>query len=149
VLGDDASRAAYLEKLKGGGTAEVDVARIFEAENLFQTGTLLLKARNYRDALKKFDEALALNGDEPEFGMWKAWCEFLLAEDKRKKLGASSSAVEVGLKKNPRCAQGYLFLGQMAKIAGDLNLAEKQLKRGLGVAPDNQDLARELKYLRK
>jgi cytochrome c-type biogenesis protein CcmH/NrfG len=55
----------------------------------------------------------------------------------------------VGLKKNPRCAQGYLFLGQMAKIAGDLSLAEKHLKRGLGIAPDHADMQRELKYLRK
>jgi hypothetical protein len=37
----------------------------------------------------------------------------------------------------------------MAKIAGDLNLAERQLKRGLDVAPDHVDLRRELKYLRK
>ena len=53
------------------------------------------------------------------------------------------------MKRNPRCTQGYLFLGQMAKITGDLALAEKQLKRGLAVAPDHTDLVRELKYLRK
>ena len=52
-------------------------------------------------------------------------------------------------KKSPRCVAGYLFLGQMAKIVGDLALAEKQLKRGLGIAPDHVDLQRELKYLRK
>jgi DnaJ-domain-containing protein 1 len=149
VLADDRSRAEYLQKLRTGGTAEVDVARIFEAENLFQTGTLLVKARNYVEALKKIDEAIALNADEAEFGMWKAWCEFLLADDKRKKMTVCASAIEVGLKKNPMCAQGYLFLGQMAKIVGDLALAEKHLKRGLGVAPDHADLQRELKYLRK
>jgi hypothetical protein len=149
VLADDRSRADYLEKLRSGGTADVDVARIFEAENLFQTGTLLVKARNYRDGLKKFDEAIALNADEPEFGMWKAWCEFLMADDKRSRFTHAASSIEVGLKKNPRCAQGYLFLGQMAKIVGDLALAEKHLKRGLGVAPENTDLQRELKYLRK
>jgi curved DNA-binding protein CbpA len=149
VLADDKSRAEYLEKLRTGGIAEVDVARIFQAESLFETGTLFVKARNYTEGLKKFDEAIALNPEEPEFGMWKAWCEFLLSDDKRKKLAAASSAVEVGLKKNPRCAQGYLFLGQMAKIAGDLALAEKHLKRGLGIAPDHADMQRELKYLRK
>jgi len=92
---------------------------------------------------------MKLNPDEAEFGMWKAWCEFLLADDKKRKLGQHGGAIEAALKKNPRCAQGYLFLGQMAKLAGDLALAERQLKRGLEVAPDHQDLQRELKYLRK
>jgi len=149
VLGEDASRAAYLEKLKSGGTADVDVMAIFEAENVFQAGEMLVKARKYDEALLKFDEAMKLNPDEAEFGMWKAWCEFLLSADKKKKVVAAASAVEIGLKKNPRCAQGYLFLGQMAKIVGDLALAEKQLKRGLQVAPEHADLQRELKYLRR
>jgi len=149
VLGDDAARAAYVAKLATGGVGEVDVMNIFQAENLFEAGTLLVKARKYDEALKRFDEAIRLNADEAEFGMWKAWCEFLLSGDPKKKVVAASSAIEVGLKKNPRCAQGYLFLGQMAKLAGDLSLAEKHLKRGLQVAPEHADMQRELKYLRK
>jgi curved DNA-binding protein CbpA len=149
VLGEDAPRAAYLEKLRTGGTAEVDVMNIFQAENVFQAGTLLVKARKYEEGLRKFEEAMKLNPEEPEFGMWKAWCEFLLADDRKRKLVQASSAIEVGLRKNPRCAQGYLFLGQMAKLAGDVALAEKHLKRGLEVAPEHAELQRELKYLRK
>jgi hypothetical protein len=37
----------------------------------------------------------------------------------------------------------------MAKIAGDVDLAERQLRRGLEVAPEHPELQRELKYLRK
>jgi tetratricopeptide (TPR) repeat protein len=125
------------------------VMNIFAAEKAFEEGMLLTKARRYDEAVKKFEEAITLNADEAEFGMWKAYNEFLLALDKRTKLAASAAAIEAGLKRNPKCAQGYLFLGQMAKIVGDLALAEKHLKRGLGVAPDHADLQRELKYLRK
>jgi curved DNA-binding protein CbpA len=149
VLGEDASRAAYLEALRSGGAAQVDVMNIFQAENAFQAGTLLVKARKYGEAVQKFDEALRLNADEPEFAMWRAWADFLLADDKKRKLPQSAGAIEAALKRNPRCAQGYLFLGQMAKVVGDLALAEKQLKRGLQVAPDHGDMQRELKYLRK
>ncbi len=149
VVGDDALRVAYLDDLRTGAGVDVDIMSILHAENVFQAGTLLVKARSYADAVPKFVEAMKLNPDEPEFGIWKAWCEFLLAQDKRKVLGGAASAIEAGLKKNPRCAQGYLFLGQMAKITGDLALAEKHLKRGLGVAPEHSDLQRELKYLRK
>jgi tetratricopeptide (TPR) repeat protein len=149
VLGDDASRAAYLDQLAGGGAAEVDVMNIFQAETVFQAGTLLVKSRKYDEALRKFEEAMKLNADEAEFGMWKAWCEFLVADDKKKKHAPAAAEIEAGLKRNPRCAQGYVFLGQMAKLAGDLALAERQLKRGLQVAPDHAELQRELKYLRR
>jgi cytochrome c-type biogenesis protein CcmH/NrfG len=92
---------------------------------------------------------MKLNADEAEFGMWKAWCEFVLAADKKRKLPQAAAAVEHELKRNPRCAQGYLFLGQMAKLAGDVALAERHLRRGLEVAPEHADMQRELKYLRK
>jgi tetratricopeptide (TPR) repeat protein len=123
--------------------------RILHAENVFQEGTALVKARRYEDALAKLGEAVKLNADEPEFGIWKAWCEFLLAPDKKRAQGGSAAAIEAALKKNERCAPGYLFLGQMAKVVGDLNLAERHLKRGLQAVPDQPDLVRELKYLRK
>jgi hypothetical protein len=135
VLGDEARKAEYVKELQSGGAADVDVMRILHAENVFQDATLLVKARRYDDALAKLAEAMQLNADEPEFGMWKAWCEFLLAPDKKRQMGASASVIEAALKKNPRCAPGYLFLGQMAKVVGDLSAAEKHLKRGLPAAP--------------
>jgi curved DNA-binding protein CbpA len=147
VLGDDASRDAYLSALKSGGTADVDVMRVLQAESAFHAGTLLVKARRYAEAIARIDEAIALNPDEAEFAMWRAWCEFLLASDKRRHLPAAVAAIEAALRRNPRCAQGYLFLGQMGKLAGDLALAERQLRRGLAVAPDHPELQRELKYL--
>jgi curved DNA-binding protein CbpA len=149
VLGDDTLRASYLEELASGGAASVDVASIFQAENIFQVGVALVKGRRYDEALQKFEEAVKLNPDEAEFGVWKAWCEFLVAGDRKGRHAASAAAIDSCLKKNPRCAPGYLFLGQMAKLVGDVGGAEKHLRRGLAVAPDNADLARELKYLRK
>lgn len=149
VLGEEAKRAKYVQELDSGGAADVDVLRILRAEETFQTATLLVKARKYDEALAKLDEAIGLNADEAEFGMWKAWCEFLLAPDKRAQQDASAGAIEAGLRRNPRCAQGYLFLGQMAKICGDVGAAERHLRRGLSAAPEHADLQRELKYLRK
>jgi tetratricopeptide (TPR) repeat protein len=149
VLGADASRAKYLEELASGGPASFDVNAIFQAETTFQEGVLLVKARRYAEALAKFTAAMQLNKDEAEFGMWKAWCEFLLAPEKKKALPGCAAAIEADLRRNERCAQGYLFLGQMAKLVGDLAAAEKHLRRGLKVAPEHADLQRELKYLRK
>ena len=108
-----------------------------------------MKARQYQEAAARFTQAIQLNAEEPEYGMWLAWCEFVSAAEKKKVHARAAGAIEAALKLSPRCAPGYLFLGQMAKIVGDLALAEKQLRRGLAVAPDHLDLQRELKYLRK
>jgi tetratricopeptide (TPR) repeat protein len=149
VLGDDAKRAKYLADLVSGAGTEVDVLHIFKAEEAFNAATILVKARRYQEALARLTEAIQLNPEEAEFHIWKAWCDFLLSGEKKKVHPECANAVEAALKKNPRCVSGYLFLGQMAKIAGDLPLAEKNLRRGLKEAPGNPDLDRELKYLRK
>lgn len=149
VLGDEQARIKYLQELASGGAGQVDVMAILKAEQVFHMATILVKTRQYDEARAKLDEAIQLNGDEPEFGVWKAWVEFLLAPDKKKAQSAAAAAIEQGLKKNGRCLPGYLFLGQMAKLLGDGALAEKHLRRGLAVDPQNQELVRELKYLKK
>jgi len=148
VLGEEASRKKYAEDVATGAAA-VDVAAIFEAENTFTRATVLVKTRQYAQALEELSKAIALNKEEPEFHVWRAWTQFLLAPDKRQQHGAAAAEIEAALKKLPRCMPGYLFLGQMARITGDLSLAEKHWKRGLQVNPEDPELTRELKYLRK
>ncbi len=151
VLGDDSKRAEYLEKLESGGVGEVDVSAIFQAEQLFEMATALVKGRKYEDAAKKLDEAIQLNANEPEFGIWKAWVAFLLAPEDRKgaQQRTSASVIEAALRLNQRCMPGHLFLGQMAKLAGDSAAAEKHFKRGLALDSENVELQRELKYLKR
>jgi curved DNA-binding protein CbpA len=149
VLGDDASRAAYVEELATGGGAQVDVSAIFEAEQSFQKAVVLVRARQYDKAGALLGDAMKLNPDEPEFTVWKAWVDFLLAADKKRQMAASAATIEAALQKNARCMPGYLFLGQMARLQGDVAVAERHLKRGLALEPDNAELARELKFARK
>lgn len=149
VLQNEEERARYIKDLAAGGVGTVDMTAIFKAEELFQKGTLLVKARAYDRALESFTEATKLNAEEPEFGVWIAWVEFLQSTDRKKQQLASTQIMEEALKKVPRCMPAYLFLGQMAKIVGDLSLAEKHFKRGLSLEPEQPDLVRELKYLRK
>ena len=72
------------------------------AERLFEEGALLAKARRYREAIAKFEQATKANPDEAEFAMWKAFCEFLLADDKRAKLASSAAAIEAGNYSSPK-----------------------------------------------
>jgi curved DNA-binding protein CbpA len=149
ILGDEASRREYLQQQDSGGAPEVDVSRILRAEEIFQDARLLVKARRYPEALAALREATGLNAEEPEFAVWTAWLEFLLAEDRDRQRAASAAEIEAALRKVPRCTAGYLFLAQMAKLTGDPAAAERQLRRGLEVDAENLDLTRELKYLRR
>jgi len=151
ILGDDQQRVQYLEELRLGGTADLDVMAILKSEQLFQMAEILVKARKYDEALKKLEEAIALCADEPEYFVWKAWVEFLLAPADRKKpqQTASAQAIEAALRKNAKCMVGYLFLGQMAKLIGDAATAERHFKRGLAVDERHAELQRELKYLKR
>ena len=149
VLGDDAKRAEYVREVASGGAAEIDASAIFKAEELFQKATVLVRTRQYDKALEMLAEASKLNADEPEFHVWSAWVQFLVAQDRQRQYKASAAAIEAALKKVPRCMPGYLFLGQMAKISGDPDLAERHFKRGLGLDPDHAELARELKFLKR
>jgi hypothetical protein len=148
VLGEDAKRAEYLQELASGGKPDVDVAAIFRSEELFHKATALVRSRQYQPALATLGEAIKLN-DEPEFSVWKAFIEFLVAPDQKRQFSASAAGVETALRKVPRCMSGYLFLGQMAKVVGQLDVAEKHLKRGLALEPEHVELVRELKYLKK
>lgn len=151
VLGDDERRAHYLEEMKGGGPASVDVMAILQAEQVFHAATLLVKARKFEEAVKKLDEAIQLNAEEPEFGIWRAWAAFHLvpSEQRSRQVVAASQAIEAGLRLAPRCVSGYLFLGRMAKLAGDAAAAERHFKRGLEVDPGNAELKSELRHARK
>ena len=150
ALETDAGRQAYLEELEGGGAAQVDIGRIYQAEQAFEKVAPLVGGRSYLEALAKVNEAIALYGDEPEYHVWKAWLEFLVAPEPQRKGQriASEKAIEAALQKSPRCAPGWLFLGRMAKITGDFGAAERAWKRGIDKVQD-PELERELRFLKR
>ncbi len=150
VLETDAGRHAYLEELAAGGAEQVDIARIYQAEQAFEKVAPLVASRAYGEALARVNEALALYGDEPEYHVWKAWLEYLVAPEAQRKAqrGASEKAIEAALQRSPRCAPGWLFLGRIAKLSGDVAAAERAWKRGLEEVSD-PEVERELRFLRR
>ena len=118
ALETEAGRQAYLAELKSGGSAQVDIGRIYQAEQAFEKVASLAAGRAYAEALARVNEALALYADEPEYHVWKAWLEFLLAPEPQRKVqrAASERAIESALQRSPKCVPGWLFLGRMAKL---------------------------------
>ena len=81
VLSDEKRRKEHEDELDGKGN--VDVARIFAAEEAFQRGEIMIKARKLVEGLALIDEAITLNADEGEFYAWRGWARFLLSKDRK------------------------------------------------------------------
>ncbi len=147
VLGDDKARAAYLEELKAGGGSQeqLDAAAIFAAEEAFQKGCVLVKARKYADAVAMLEEAVRLNEKEGEFWAWRGWAAFLASKDKVMARAAALKDVDLALKLNPKCAQACYLAGQILKLTGDAAGALKWFKKTLTVDPKHIDAQREVR----
>jgi curved DNA-binding protein CbpA len=150
ALETDATRLAYLEELRTGVGAQVDIGRIYQAEQAFEKVASLVGARSYAEALQKVNEAIGLYDEEPEYHVWKSWLEFLVAPDvqRRSQRAVSEKSILAALEKSPLCVAGWIFLGRMAKITGDLPAAERHWKRGLEQVQD-PELERELRFLKR
>ncbi|MBX5483530.1 MAG: DnaJ domain-containing protein [Myxococcaceae bacterium] len=148
TLSDDASRAAYLEELESG-LGEVDVAKILHAEELFQKGMILVKAKKFPEAVEMLSEAITENPDEGEFYAWRGYARFFTNPDNKAGKAEADRDIQIALKKNPRCAPAHFFSGQMWKLLGDTKQALAEFKKTLELQPDHLDAQREIRYLKK
>ena len=121
ILGDDARRKEYEKELEGD-KKEVDVGRIFDAEDKFQRAEIFIKARKYKEGLQVLDEAIVLNPEEAEFYAWRGYARFLLATDRKEAFDDCAGEVKKALKMVERCVPAHLLLGHMNKVVGHLNV---------------------------
>jgi curved DNA-binding protein CbpA len=147
TLSDDKSRAAYIEDLKSGGSqeSEVDVEAILKSEDLFRKSGHYIKARKFADAVKLLDEAIQLNGEEPEFYAWRGYARFFTFEDKKVGYTEAYKDIQHCLKKNDKVASAYYFLGVIAKLCGDNSGALKHFQKTVELQPNHIDAQREIR----
>ena len=147
TLSDDKLRAEYIEDLKHGGGEQIDVQQILLAEELFQKGCILVKARKWPEAVKMLDDAIKANAEEPEFYAWRGYAKFFANADR--KAGQAEAARDIGLtlKKNERIGAAHYFLGHISKLMGDEKAALREFKRTVELSPDHIDAAREIRLM--
>jgi DnaJ domain len=148
VLGDDARRKEYEAELTGD-KKDVDVGRIFDAEEKFQKAEILIKARKYKEGLVLLDEAIKLNDQEAEFYAWRGYARFLLANDRKLAFDDCAAEVKKALKLVERCLPAHLFLGHMHKVVGNLKAAASSFQRVLDLDEKHVDAQRELRLMGK
>src|SRR5438067_631217 len=148
ILGDDARRKEYEKELEGD-KKEVDVGRIFDAEDKFQRAEIFIKARKYKEGLQVLDEAIVLNPEEAEFYAWRGYARFLLAQDRKAAFEECASDIRKASKMLDRCVPAFLFLGQMQKVIGDTKGAAASFQKVLQLDDRNVEAQRELRMLGK
>jgi curved DNA-binding protein CbpA len=145
VLADDASRARYKESLAEGGPSEVDVQAVLMAEDTFNKGTALVRARRFADAVKTFDDAIAANPREGEFYAWRGYARFFTIQDKKVAMVEALRDLNQSLKLNERCAPAHYFIGQLYKLTGDPATALKHFRRCVALDPQHVNAQREIR----
>lgn len=149
TLSDDAMRAEYIAEVEAGGVGEkVDVAAILAAEEMFQKGQILVKARKFPEAVKMLDDAIKGNPDEGEYYGWRGYAKFFLNTDKKAGHAEAMKDINVCVRKNPRVADVFYFQGNMAKLMGDLVTAKKFFKQCTDLNPQHLEAQRELRMMK-
>jgi hypothetical protein len=148
VLGDDARRKEYEAEL-GGDKKDVDVQRIFDAEEKFHRAEILIKARKYKEGLALLDEAILLNDKEAEFYAWRGYARFLLSTDRKQAFDDCAGEVKKALKMVERCVPAHLFLGHMNKVVGNLKAAASSYQRVVELDENHIEAQRELRLMGK
>jgi DnaJ domain/Tetratricopeptide repeat len=147
VLGDEQSRADYLESLKVGGGSAVDVRQVLAAEDTFHKGVAFIKARRFPEAVKTLDDAITLNPREGEFYAWRGYARFFTTVDKKMGLVDAMRDLHNALKLNERCAPAHYLIGQLHKLTGDNTLALKHFKKCVSLDAAHVDAQREIRLL--
>ena len=148
VLGDDKRRKDYEDELEGKKNS-VDVARIFAAEENFQRAEILIKAHKYQEGLDLIEKAIQMNDQEAEFYAWRGYARFLVARDRKAVYEEAAGDCKKALKMIEKCVPAHLFLGHMAKVLGEMKLAQQCYQRVLQLDPNHIEAQRELRLMGK
>jgi tetratricopeptide (TPR) repeat protein len=147
VLGDDQSRADYIESLKAGGGSALDIRQVLAAEDAHHKGVALIKARRFPEAVKALDDAITLNPREGEFYAWRGYARFFTSVEKKVALVDAMRDLHQALKLNERCAPAHYLIGQLHKLTGDNTLALKHFKKCVSLDNAHVDAQREIRLL--
>jgi DnaJ-like protein/uncharacterized protein DUF4388 len=146
VLQDEKLRKEY-EKELDGKADNVDVSRIFAAEENFQRAEILIKARKYQEGLELLEQAIQMNAEEAEFYALRGYAKFLLSKDRKQSYEECADDCRKAMKMVDRCLPAHLYLGHMAKITGDQKLARKCYTKVLELDEKHVEAQRELRLM--
>ncbi len=150
VLSDPDKRDEYVEelKLKEQGVDEQAAMNALQSEVEFQKAQVLIKKGDFAGAEEALRKAIALYDQEPEYFVELGWAVYRSGRKSGKdRMAEAVEIVKTGISNNPKLAQGYFYLGQMFKLAGDTKQARAFFESTLKVNPKHFEAERELRLM--
>jgi len=147
--GLEALRKAPARAAKPPPPPDAKQARL-EAEQAFRRGQRRLEQNLLGAALREFAQAVALQGDQPEYALALAWTEFLAAKpDEPKALAKAKAraAAKTFLAQDRGSARSHTILGRFLHEEGELDAAERHFRVAAQGAPNDRELQRYLRLL--
>lgn len=149
TLLDPQKRKAYFKTVQGGGgspAADRKLAAILTAALEFEKAEVLVRRKEWAQAIALLDKSIELSPDEPDYPAMKAWA--LLQRDGEAQRDAILPLAQRALAANPKHEQALLTLAFLYKRVGDSANAVKHFERLVEANPKHVDAARELRLAR-
>jgi tetratricopeptide (TPR) repeat protein len=144
---EDAGAGAAQAGAPGEASPQSAAARALEAETWFRKGSGFLAQRRYEKAVEAFGMAAHL---DPSQGEYSAHLGYALHLNRPRNELVRREALEhiaKGIKLAPDHWRPLVFLGRVFKAGGDLENAQRVLRRALKVQPDCRAALDELRRL--
>lgn len=146
-LMDEEKRMRYIQNVQeGGGTLAADrrVQQIFDSAIEFQKVEMLVRQRNWDQALEMLQKVINMYSEEADYHAMKAWILLEKHTGKEAPLEEILSATETALKHNRRHERANMCQALALKQAGREKEAIKFFKTVTEINPHNVEAAREV-----
>ncbi len=152
ILGDPRQRTALLALLQrddddtppSASPRQPTPQETLEIEALSDKAEQLLRAGNFASALEHYQQAQALQPDNPDLKSAIAWCVYQSSSDKHSMRMATEQALLGVLAHQPRTARTHYFLGLLRLHAGEDESALTAFTAALAIDPEMLDAQRQV-----
>jgi curved DNA-binding protein CbpA len=148
TLSDATMRLDYNKAVEdGGGTraAERMMRNVLDSTLEFQKAEVMMKRRDFTQAMQHMRSALAKNPDEPDYHALYGWLLHLMNPADPAPTDEMLSALDRALKANPNSERAHYYRGVVLKRLKREREALYHFKKALEINPRNVDAGREVR----
>ncbi|MFT3927406.1 MAG: tetratricopeptide repeat protein [Myxococcales bacterium] len=148
TLGNPTTRADYMKAVEGGGgtrSAERLMRNVLESAVEFQKAEVLIKRRDYAQALTLIRSAMAKNPDEADCNALYGWVLHLMNPGESGPFDEMLRAFDRALSAHPKNERAHYYKGVVLKRVNRGEEATKHFQKAVEINPRNVEAAREVR----
>jgi curved DNA-binding protein CbpA len=148
TLSNQEQRDEYVKSVSaGGGTraSEQMMRDVLESAVEFQKVEILLKRREYPQAMHLLQSAISKNPEEPDYLATQGWLLHLMNPNEPAPYADMARPLEKALALNPRSERAHHYYGVILKRMRRDNEALRHFKQAVELNPRNLEAAREVR----